>query len=232
MHVPGTCIFGKKYYNRIMGIRKVELSNEQYYHVFNRSIAKYEIFTSDREYQHFIYSLRYYLAPEAHLKMSRFTELSTKNQMKILNKRDRNNQPIDIICYCIMPTHFHLLVKQNKDFGVTNYLRLVQNSYSHYFNLKHKRSGPLWQGKFKNIQVKSDEQLLHLTRYIHLNPSNSILVDKPEEWLSSSYNEYLNSNEDLCTYKDIIDIDSSEYQNFVNDRKDYQRQLHLIKSTI
>ncbi|KKP88116.1 MAG: hypothetical protein UR93_C0021G0003 [Berkelbacteria bacterium GW2011_GWA2_35_9] len=215
-----------------MGTRKIELANGEFYHIYNRSIAKYKIFTSDREFQHFIYSFRYYLAPEANLRMSRFTELSTKNQVKILKKRDKKNQKIDIICYCIMPTHFHLLIKQNQDYGITDYLRLVQNSYSHYFNIKHKRSGPLWQGKFKNKQIESDEQLLHLTRYIHLNPSTSGLVDKPQDWCHSSYNEYLNSDEDLCTYKNLFNFDLSEYKKFVNNEKDYQRQLHLIKSTI
>ena len=77
----------------------------------------------------------------------------------------------------------------------------ILNSYSRYFNTKQKRKGPLWEGRFENVLIKTDEQLLHLTRYIHLNPVTAYLVDQAKDWQASSYNEYLENsdfNECIC----------------------------------
>jgi len=112
----------------------------------------------------------------------------------------------------------------------------VLNSYSRYFNTKHKRGSPLWKGKFKNVLVETDEQLLHLTRYIHLNPTSAGLVKKPEEWPYSSYLEYLGKikkMDRICSYEDLMDISpSSSYKNFVESRISYQRELEKIKHLI
>ncbi len=215
-----------------MGIRKEQLECGKYYHIFNKSIAKYKIFTSRKEYQHFVETLKYYLYPEPNLKISRFLELSKKNQQLIIDKRNNNDNLIEIVCFCIMPTHFHLLLKQNTDGGISDYLRNIQNSYSHYFNIKHKRNGHLWQGKFKNVLIGSEEQLLHLSRYIHLNPCTSGLVNRPEEWEYSSYTEYSNWEEKLCVYQYLFHLNSKSYQNFVNNHKEYQKQLGLIKASV
>ena len=70
-------------------------------------------------------------------------------------------------------------------------MRRLLNSYTRYFNEKIKRKGPLWEGRFKKVLVNSDEQLLHLTRYVHLNPVSAGIVEKPEDWPCSSYREYI-----------------------------------------
>lgn len=108
----------------------------------------------------------------------------------------------------------------------------MKNSYSHYFNNRHKRKGPLWESKFKNIRVETVEQLLHLTRYIHLNATSAGLVDNPEDWRWSSYNEYLVGEENICRFKDIINIDTKDYREFVEDRKDYQKEISRIKALL
>ena len=172
----------------------------------------------------------YYKSPIPSLRFSRYLELSDKNRLEILSQQV--NLLIDIVAFCIMPTHFHLLLKQNTDNGITQYLFNLQNSYSHYFNIRNKRRGPLWESKFRNIRVKSDEQLLHLTRYIHLNPSSAGLANNPEDWQWSSLNEYVNGKENICQYKDIINISPQEYGSFVLDRKDYQKELSKIKALL
>jgi len=134
-----------------------------------------------------------------------------------------------------MPTHFHLILKQLKKGGISTFIGNVLNSYSRYFNTKHKRGGPLWEGKFKNVSVETDEQLLHLTRYIHLNPTSAGLVKKPEEWPYSSYLEYLGKIKKInriCSYEDLIDISPLSYKNFVESRILYQRELAKIKHLI
>ena len=145
---------------------------------------------------------------------------------------DRKNKLINIIAYCLMPTHIHLVLQQLEDNGISIFMNNLLNSYTRYFNIRHKRKGPLWVGRFKRVVVSTDEQLLHLTRYVHLNPVTSYLIEKPESWAYGSYNEYCSqgtTDEEMCCYENILDIDSKSYKKFVNDRKEYQRELAKIK---
>ncbi|OGD56426.1 hypothetical protein A2V71_04650 [Candidatus Berkelbacteria bacterium RBG_13_40_8] len=144
----------------------------------------------------------------------------------------KNDSPkfVKTVAYCIMPTHFHLILGQIGNNGISKFMAKVLNSYSRYFNLRYKRKGPLWEGHFKNVLVNSDEQLLHLTRYIHLNPVSAGLIKKPEDWTFSSYPGYLSSKTDgLCEYDGLFNISSKEYKKFVNSRASYQKELSKIK---
>lgn len=139
---------------------------------------------------------------------------------------------IKIIAYCIMPTHIHLLVQQIEDKGIETYMGRILNAYTRYYNSKTNRIGPLWQGRYKNVHIETNELLLHINRYIHLNPVTSYLCDKPKDWFASSYNEYINLTNQkfcLCTYNDLIDISQDKYIEFVDNQIDYQRSLSLLK---
>ena len=108
--------------------------------------------------------------------------------MEILGSLQQNaNLLVKVVAYCIMPTHFHMILKQILPDGITNYLGRLLNGYSRYFNVKHHRTGPLWAGRFKNCLIFSNDHLLHLTRYIHLNPTLAGMVKDPVEWKFSSY---------------------------------------------
>lgn len=134
-----------------------------------------------------------------------------------------------------MPTHFHLILKQLKENGISRFVNLILKSYSKYFNEMHKRKGPLWEGRFKNVLVKSDEQLLHLTRYIHLNPVSACSVNNPEDWKFSSFREYidlLEKDRRICEFTNYINMEKSMYEKFVKDRIDYQKKLEMIKHLI
>ena len=142
---------------------------------------------------------------------------------------------VDIIAFCIMPTHIHLVLKQYEKNGISKFINLALASYSRYFNMKHKRKGPLWEGRFKNVLVKNDDQFIHLTRYIHLNPVTDYLVDNPRNWEYSSYKEYLNltrSDEKLCNFRKYLDINAVKYEKSVIERIKYQRELAQIKNSI
>lgn len=90
-----------------------------------------------------------------------------------------------------MPNHFHLLLQQIRDGGITEFISKLTNSYTRYFNIRNKRIGPLFQGEFKAVHVETDEQLIHLSRYIHLNPIVSYITKKLESYQWFSYLEYL-----------------------------------------
>lgn len=213
-------------------MRKIALANGSCYHIFNRSIAGFKIFNNNLDFQRFIESIKYYRFCDSPINFAELKRLSVELQLELMNSRKQNDCLVDIVCYCVMPTHFHMLLRQNIDHGITKFLGLIENSCSRYFNVRHKRKGPLWEGRFKNVRIETDEQLLHLTRYIHLNPTSANLVRKPENWKYSSYNEYLKRKEadNVCEFGDIIDIQPKEYQKFVNNQKDYQQQLLVIKS--
>ncbi|MCM8805033.1 MAG: transposase, partial [Candidatus Omnitrophica bacterium] len=137
---------------------------------------------------------------------------------------------VKIIAYCLMPTHIHLIIFNETEKGVSIFMKNVLDSYTRYFNTKIKRKGPLWESRFKVVVIENDEQLLHLTRYIHLNPVTAYLVEKPEDWEFSSYKEYLNlMDKNICEFQDIIEIKENEYKKFVEDRISYQRELAKIK---
>ncbi|MBM2820767.1 MAG: hypothetical protein HW405_527 [Candidatus Berkelbacteria bacterium] len=210
--------------------------NGEIYHIFNKSIADFVIFNHKNEYERMWQLLKYYLVKQD-IKFSKFVELKLVEQEGFnhaVNTVSKNNEPlIQIITWCLMPTHFHLVLKQLKKNGLSDYLRKILESYSSYFNVKHKRKGPLWESRFKSVLVESDEQLNHLVRYVHLNPTTAGLVKRPEDWLYSSYREYLgeiNYNQVICQFDDILDIQPSIYRKFVNDQISYQRDLAKIKN--
>ncbi|MBI3384739.1 transposase [Candidatus Gottesmanbacteria bacterium] len=134
-----------------------------------------------------------------------------------------------------MPTHFHFTLQQTEDFGIYKFLHKISNSYAHYFNIKHETSGPLFEPNFEAVHVETDEQILHLSRYIHLNPVTAYLVDKPEDYSYSSYKHYIGLEKLDFVYPSII-LDQfrsiKDYEKFVMARKDYQRDLAKIKHLI
>jgi putative transposase len=210
--------------------RYVPLVNGEVYHVFNRSIAEFKIFNDDSHLSRIINVIRYYQIAKPVYCFSNFIKMKQKSL--ILDSPSGEGRLVDIIAYCIMPTHLHLILKQLKNNGISIFLSNVLNSYSRYFNIRHKRKGPLWEGRFKSVIVENDEQLLHLTRYLHLNPVTAYLVDNPRDWIMSSYREYLQEIEEkdrICRYEGILEINSESYCKFVEDRISYQRTLAKIK---
>lgn len=207
------------------------------YHVFNRSIAEYKIFNDSSDFLRFIEVMRYYQSGRKQSSFSHFNQIqdSVIKSSKNVLATAVDSKLIEIVAYCIMPTHIHLILKQTKEKGISIFMNNILNSYSRYFNIKHRRKGPLWEGRFKRVLVESDEYLIHLTRYLHLNPVTAHLVDMPEKWLYCSYNEYLSNSSlgsCLCKYDDILEIKPDSYKKFVEDRIAYQRELAKIKDLL
>lgn len=211
--------------------RKESLETAQVYHVFNRSIAGYIIFTNTHEYNHMIKTLRHYRDDHSPGRLSHSSRKTESAPAE--NRRKPPVKPIDLIAFCLMPTHFHLIVRQVSDGGISKFVANIENSYARYFNTKHQRKGPLWEGKFKNVLVTTDEQLLHLTRYIHLNPTTADLTALPEKWAFSSYKEYITQPSgfpDLLCQKDILaEISPTHYRSFVTEHISYQKELAMVK---
>jgi len=212
-------------------MRKDPLITGYFYHIFTKSIEGYKIFRSDKDYERIVELMEYYMYSNPHIKYSIYKRLKDKH--KILEELKRKRRLVDIVAYCIMPTHLHFVLVQLVDMGISIYMKNLLNSYTRYFNINNNRKGPLWQGRFKNVSVKNDEYLLHLTRYIHLNPTSAGLVDNPEDWKYSSYDEYLGKNEEgVCNFSPYLEVDPISYRNFVEERKEDQRSLSILKGLI
>jgi len=206
--------------------RKEPLVTGEIYHVFNRGVEKRPIFENARHYQRFLDLLPFYTRSH-HLK---FSTLSGKEREEVISKKT-GEKLVEILCYCLMPNHFHLMLKQSSDHGIKNFMRIVADSYSHYFNITKERVGPLFQGKFKAVRIEDDAQLLHVSRYIHLNPVVTELVKEPEDYDWSSYLEYIAKKKGFSITEIILDQFKSItfYKNFVHDYADYAKRLHKIE---
>jgi len=135
-----------------------------YYHIYNRGAEKSEIFLDDQDYKVFLHFIEKYLDSKSkHL-------LATE---------------VKLLVYCLMPNHFHLFIHQITKNGIVKFMRSLGTSYSMYFNNRHERSGTLFQGVYKATNIESDAYFLHLSRYIHLNPSGLT-----EDWRGYSYSSY------------------------------------------
>ena len=139
------------------------------YHAYNRGVEKRKIFLDDQDYRVFLHLLKYYLSP---INLKADHPIVTTGNQNLLRPRPLKNleNEVELIAYCLMPNHFHLLLKQIPIDGMTKLLRRIATTYSLYFNRRYKRVGYLFQGNYKAVLIDNDPALLHISRYIHLNP--------------------------------------------------------------
>ncbi|MBI2011538.1 transposase [Candidatus Daviesbacteria bacterium] len=217
--------------------RKIVFINNGFYHVFNRGIEKRPIFTNQWELKRAEELMKFYQYQNTPIRFSQFNLLSKERQQEIWEIISTSKKLIEIICFCFMPNHFHFLLKQLEDKGVATFIANFTNAYTKYFNTRYQRIGPLFEGVFKAVYVETDEQLIHLSRYIHLNPVSSSLIEtsKLENYVWSSYPNYLtNKNDNIIERKLILSFFKSvaEYKRFVLDQASYARELNKIKHKI
>lgn len=198
-----------------------------YYHLYNRGVEKRKIFLDERDYKVFLHFLKRYLQPQ------------DKDEISwVLGRITSLVEEIDLLAYCLMPNHFHLLVKQKTIEGIKKLMGRMGTCYGMYFNKEQKRVGSLFQSVYKAVLIENDEQLLHVSRYIHQNPLGlkehhfPKLVDYPY----SSYGEYLGIRktkwvkpEEILAFfrsaRRIGDTDCVSYQSFVEGFKGDSSEL-------
>lgn len=185
-----------------------------YYHLYNRGVNKRSLFKDQQDYGVFLGYLKQYLSPDD--KSPVFRNITVRNKVfKTLTAPCKNYyQEIELLAYCLMPNHFHLLVKQASARSIEAFMKSLGTRYTMYFNKRYQRTGPLFQSRYKAVLVDNENQLTHLSRYIHLNP----LPKKPNQ--PSSYPDYLGlkhtawiqSQEILGYFENPL-----SYQSFVED---------------
>lgn len=212
--------------------RKISFITGETYHVFNRTVANERIFLNKRYNQRFLALLDYYRFSQQK-RYSHFLNLSEKERLEYLTKIKKARPLVEIYAFAIMPNHFHLLLKQSENEGIKKLMSNLQNGFAKYFNLKNERLGTLFQNMFKAKRVENEEQLTHISRYIHLNPVSSCLIeiDDLPQYPWTSLPNYLESNSGLVSPGLILAIFGTvdEYKKFIFDQADYQRKLEEIK---
>jgi len=166
-----------------MSTRRRFFLESGFYHIYNRGNRKSKIFLDERDYLRFLERAGIY----------------------------KNKCEVEILCYCLMPNHFHFLLRQKSEIPITKFMLSLATSYSKYFNVKYEEVGRLFQERFQAKQVETDEYLLQLSRYIHLNPHD--LTDKIESYDWSSFKFYCdpkNRDTGLVNSKYVLDYFSQK----------------------
>src|SRR3989338_5235508 len=217
--------------------RLLPLVEGQIYHVFNRGIDHRPTFTDKLELKRAKAVIDHYRFVTPLVRFSKFLKLPIEERNRLQTKIKAGPKLIDILSFCLMPNHFHLLLRQIYDKGISKFLSNFQNSYTRYFNIKNERDGPLFLDQFKAVLIETDEQLIHVSRYIHLNPVTSYVIRDFDALLNypwSSLAEYIKGTESIYEINTILGLfkDSKAYVNFLKDQVGYQRDLDKIKHVV
>lgn len=170
--------------------------NDGYYHIYNRGVEKRTIFQDLKDYKTFLSYLKLYLTPPPKLqKLQGDSSQVIQNASKLPPSKQLKNyhDQIDLLAYCLMPNHFHIMVKQYDKTTINYFMRSLATKYVRYFNTRHNRIGGLFQSAYKAVLIDSEEQFLYLTKYIHRNPlSLSPYKDCPHRLKKYPYSSYQN----------------------------------------
>ncbi|MFZ1248707.1 MAG: transposase [Candidatus Saccharimonadales bacterium] len=192
-----------------------EYEEESFYHVYNRGVEKRIIFVDDQDYTVFLGLLKKYLVGDK-------TDANKNNR----HATQTLGAELELLAYCLMPNHFHLLFYQYSADAIEKLMRRVMTGYVMYFNNRYNRVGSLFQGPYKASKISTDAYLYHISRYIHLNP------DAYTVWPYSSYKNYEGSK--VCAWvkpDKVIGLFESRqaYLGFVTEYIDTHEELQALK---
>lgn len=197
---------------------KSSFLKNNYYHIVNSGVEKRLIFLDKKDIDRFVSLIDYYRFKNPAVRFS-FRKRPSNTHIETPTE-----EAVKIICFCLMPNHFHLLLRQEEETPISNFLSKISNSYTKYFNNRYKRVGPLFKGTFNSVPVEKIEDVVNISRHIHLDPSLGNIVKDSRRFPFSSYPEYLALKEGFCQKKYILDSfpTAAAYERFVQDIEDYQ----------
>jgi len=208
-----------------MSIRKVNFVKGEYYHIYNRGNSKQKIFHSKEDYLRFI-SLLYISNTSENFNLYDLNRISNFNVYEL----EMKNKIVGIGAYCLMPNHFHILITEKVEGGISKFMQKISTAYVMYYNQKYKRSGGLFEGKFKSVHLENDIQMKYLFSYIHLNPIKLIQKDWKKEGIKDKKKslDYL-GNYFYSSYQDFLRQDRSQVRILdINDFPQYFPQKSLF----
>jgi len=194
----------------------------EYFHIYNRGNAKEKIFVEEQDFSFFL----------MRLKQNLFPDQEDRGQSRL---QSLPPDSFSVVCYCLMPNHFHFLMRQNTDLPISKLLLKLCTSYSMYFNKKYNRVGHIFQDQFKQVWIGDNEYLTWLSAYIHQNPKVAGLANNIKKYPWSSYLDFIGErNDSLCRKEIILSQFNSvrDYENFVSDSFDIIKNGKLAKELL
>lgn len=213
--------------------RKISIAHNEFYHLYNRGTEKREIFTSEADRQRFLALLYLCNTPEPiHIDSIKKSRGSTS--LELLLEADQKETLVDIGAYCLMPNHFHLLVREKEERGISRFMQKLTTGYTMYFNKRHERTGSLFQGKFKATHANEDRYLKYLISYIHMNPVKLVEPRWKESGIHDrqAVEEYLKAYR-YSSYRDYIGesrieakiINKNAFPDYFNNVRDFETEV-------
>jgi len=218
------------------------IGNMDIYHVLNRGVDKRQIFMDKQDYLRFIHDL-YELNNQDRVGLNYYKFRDYGNKGDVSKKYKEPRRPlVDILAYCLMPNHYHLMLSPKTENGISQFMQKVNMGYSKYFNQKYERTGTLFQGRYKKILVTDNTHFLHLPFYIHLNPLDLSCPEWRENKISdpkkaleflqsyrwSSHLDYLGTKNfpSVLNMKPLMEVfgNSTDYQKLV---ENYMRDIQI-----
>ncbi len=205
-----------------------------FYHIYNRGVEKRTVFESVQDYKVFLKYLSEYLSPVEDKKNKRKSFTLQGLTFQGLPHQPKNYfDKIELVAFCLMPNHFHLLIKQLDEYSMKNFMNSLTTRYTMYFNKKYDRVGSLFQGVYKAVLVNNNDYLIHLSRYIHLNPYE---LTKDLASAYSSYADYLEirrthwlkPNFILDQFNNKVGIEFKKINTYKNFVEKYKQEDKLI----
>ena len=217
--------------------RKIVFQNERIYHICNKTVDKRPLFSYLADYERAIMLINFYRSQKPPVRLSHFIQLPLGSQQEVLDKLEKSKKIVNVLTYALMPNHYHFLVQQLDEGGIVKFVSNFSNGYAKYSNVKKKRVGPVFQGRFRAVLIENDEQLIHVSRYIHLNPVTSSLITYQQltSYRWTSFPEYISDVDSGFVSTGLISSmfgSKRKYQEFVSDHVKYARELHLISHLI
>ena len=179
--------------------RKEAFATGEYYHVYGRGNDRRNIFRDQRDWTRFLFLVLYFQSGTPFYNLGRHISHFIKHRaFGVPDERRRellNTRVTELAAFCLMPNHFHLIAHESREGGISSYMQRILTGYTTYFNTRYRRSGHLFQGPFRSVRVKDNNQLLYLSTYIHKNPRGlARWKDKEHEYPYSSLQDYVRDN--------------------------------------
>lgn len=169
-----------------MPIKRPQLVNEEIYHIVIRAIEDLKLFRDEKDYLRMIHDLFEFNDEYPVLSTYRTRAIRTRNVLVPLSLKKKRKMLVEILVFCLMPNHVHLLVKQLREGGISKFMRKIGAGYGLYYNQKYKRKGHIFQGRYRIVHIENQEQLKTVFVYIHTNPVALIAPNWKEKGIMDS----------------------------------------------
>jgi len=208
-------------------MRRIQISDGEHYHVFNRGVGKQVIFNDLGDYTRFLFLILYFQFDGKVDHLTRAVRIFSRSfgqpgQNRVLARYESgaDKRNVEVVSFCIMANHFHLILKETGEEGkgISAYMQRILNAYGKYYNTKYNKSGHVFQGPYRAVRVEDDTQLMHLSAYVHLNPRElSGWKGREKSYPWSSYQDYVAENRwGKLLENEIIMSRFAQYQEYEN----------------